>query len=172
MREGRKTLIVIATPGHRLAWHSVDDVVMGGRSASSFAETADGHVLFQGFVSLDDGGGFASGRAATGGLDLSGCAGIGLRIRGDGKRYRFRLKDDERLDGVVHQAGFDTRDGLWRDLRLSFGEFVPTLRGRTAGDAAPLDLRRVAQVGLLVADRQEGPFRLEIERIVAYPATG
>jgi hypothetical protein len=45
---------------------------------------------------------------------------------------------------------------------------LPTLRGHIVYDAPPLDLSAVSSVGLMVSDRQTGPFRLEIARIEAY----
>jgi hypothetical protein len=50
---------------------------------------------------------------------------------------------------------------------LPFSEFVPTFRGRTVPGAPPLDLSRVVTVGLMISDKQAGPFRLEIAWIKA-----
>ena len=50
-------------------WLSVDDVVMGGRSASQIEILRDG-LRFHGELSLENGGGFASIRAARRGGEL------------------------------------------------------------------------------------------------------
>ena len=47
-------------------WETVDDVVMGGLSKSSFSHSGEGTEVFQGTVSLDNYGGFASVRSAPG----------------------------------------------------------------------------------------------------------
>jgi monofunctional biosynthetic peptidoglycan transglycosylase len=91
-----------------------------------------------------------------------------LRIRGDGRRYKTNLKTDLRADGVLYRAVFETREDEWQTLRLPFEEFLPTLRGRSVREAPPLDLSCVNSVGLMISDRQAGPFRLEIARIEAY----
>jgi hypothetical protein len=47
------------------------------------------------------------------------------------------------------------------------GEFRPSFRGRAVPDAPPLDPARVRQVGLLIADRQAGPFALAMRSFAA-----
>ena len=122
------------------------------------------------FVSLENGGGFASVRSRPREHDLGGCSVLELRIRGDGRRYKINLKTDLREDGLLYRAVFETREDEWQTLRLPFEEFLPTFRGRIAREAPPLDLSCVASLGLMISDRQAGPFRLEIARIGAYAA--
>lgn len=150
-------------------WRSVDDVVMGGVSSSRLSGGPEGVGVFEGEVSLANNGGFASVRRPVGPLDLSRHTGVALRVRGDGRRYRLRLRTDERLDGIAWQAGFDTVAGEWRVLTLPFEAFAPSYRGRRPAGVGPVDASRIAQVGLMIADRQAGPFRLEIDWIRAVP---
>mgnify|MGYP001550272970 CR=1 FL=1 len=149
------------------AWRSVNDVVMGGRSASRLSVPTDGTGRFEGTVSLENNGGFASVRRMVGPVDLGDYAVLALRVRGDGRRYRLRLRTDERYDGIAWQARFDTRPDAWTVVTLSFGEFEPSYRGRRPAGAGPLDTRRITQLGLMIADRQAGDFRLEIDWIRA-----
>ena len=152
------------------AWRSVNDVVMGGRSASRLAATNDGTGRFEGTVSLENNGGFASVRRMLGPVDLGDFAGLALRVRGDGRRYRLRLRTDERYDGIAWQARFDTRPDAWTVVILPFGEFEPSYRGRRPAGAGPLDTRRVTQLGLMIAARQAGDFELELDWIRAVRA--
>jgi NADH dehydrogenase [ubiquinone] 1 alpha subcomplex assembly factor 1 len=160
--DGAVVTIVDFARANGPTWRSIDDVVMGGVSSSHLRRTDEGTALFEGELSLENNGGFASVRAATGPLDLSACSGIVLRVRGDGKHYRLRLRTDDRLDGIAYQAGFLTSDGGWQTLRLSFTEFLPTFRGRTLEGVEPLATHRIHQIGLMIADRQAGRFRLEV----------
>jgi monofunctional biosynthetic peptidoglycan transglycosylase len=155
--------------GEAAAWRSIDDVVMGGVSSSRLTLTSAGTGVFEGAVSLANNGGFASVRRPVGPLDLSAHPGIELRVRGDGRRYRLRLRPDDRFDGVAWQAGFETLDGEWQVVALPFADFEPSYRGRRPAGAGPIDTRRIAQLGLMIADRQAGPFRLEIDWIRAQP---
>ena len=152
------------------AWRSVNDVVMGGRSASRLSATDDGTGRFEGTVSLENNGGFASVRRMVGPVDLGDFAGLALRVRGDGRRYRLRLRTDERYDGIAWQARFDAPSDAWTVVTLPFGEFAPSYRGRRPVGAGPLDTRHVTQLGLMIADRQAGDFKLEIDWIRAVRA--
>lgn len=150
-------------------WFSaVDDRVMGGVSKSRMISTAEGTAAFQGHLSLDQGGGFASIRATGLELDLSDHEGVELEVRGDGRTYQLRLRHDGRFDGVNYRARFDTKDGEWQTVRLPFSVFEPTFRGRIVRNAPALDPARIRQVGFLVADEQVGEFRLEIRQASAY----
>ncbi len=152
-----------------LHWRPVDDVVMGGRSASTARVSDAGTLLFAGVVSLEDGGGFASLRCGPAGHDFSGAGGIVLRLRGDGKRYRFSLRTGEGFDGVQYHAGFTAPAGEWAEVELPWARFEPRFRGQPVPDAPPLDPAQVRWLGLLIADRQAGPFSLELDWLRALP---
>ena len=147
------------------AWQSIDDVVMGGISGSRMRLTESGTGVFEGEGSLANNGGFASVRQSVGPLDLSAHEGLVLRVRGDGQRYRLRLRTDQRFDGVAWQADFPTTAGEWTRVVLPFPEFEPSYRGRRPPGAGPLDTGSICQIGLMIADRQSGPFRLETDWI-------
>lgn len=57
---------------------------------------------------------------------------------------------------------------IWIIVRLPFDAFPPVYRGQVMSDAPPLDITAIRRIGFMIADRQEGPFRLEIEWINAY----
>lgn len=149
-------------------WMPINDVVMGGVSTGRLEATGNDTVAFTGLVSLENSGGFASVRSGPGEHDLRGYSGLELRIGGDGRRYKINLKTDLRADGILYRAVFETREDEWQTLRLPFEEFLPSFRGRIAREAPPLDLSCVASLGLMISDRQNGPFRLEIAGIGAY----
>ncbi len=155
------SLIDFATPD-RANWRSIDDVVMGGMSGSRLRISGSGTGIFEGVVSLANNGGFASARAVVGLHDLSEFPGLCIRARGDGRRYRLRLHMESGMDTVAYQAAFVTVAGSWMEVFLPFGDFEPTFRGGQPAGAPPLDTRRIMQIGIMIADRQAGPFRLEI----------
>ena len=148
------------------AWFVVNDGVMGGMSSSDMVVTADGTGLFAGRLSLENNGGFASVRTAVR-SDLTAFRGLVLRVRGDGRTYEVRLRTDDRFDGIAYRAEFDTEPGEWMTVVLPFDRFVPTFRGYVPRDAPPLDPSAIGQLGLLLGDKREGAFRLEVRRIIA-----
>lgn len=152
------------TPEAVLDWGPVDDVVMGGVSHSTMRHDPAGHAVFEGVVSLERNGGFASVRSRPRDLGAADTVACVVEVRGDGKRYKVNLRTDELYDGVNYQAAFDVPADVWTTVRLPLSAFAPTFRGRTV-DAPPIDPARLRQVGFVIADRQAGAFRLSVRAI-------
>ena len=163
-----KNIFEFNAPHEQDLWEIINDTVMGGASESRISVTKDKTALFQGVVSLENEGGFSSMRTRPGEFDLSGCKGVLVRVKGDGKDYRLRLRTDTDYEGIAYQAHFSTEKDSWITVRLSFDAFIPVFRGRVIEDAPPLNVSGIRRIGFMIADKQEGPFRLEIERIKAY----
>jgi len=149
-------------------WRIINDTVMGGRSSSRMDITADGTGVFSGTVSLENNGGFAHTRSMAGPYDLSAYRGLALRVRGDGRRYDLTLKLDRSFDGVMYQTDFQAPADTWTEVRLPLADFVPTYHGRRLTDRPPLDPAKIRTIGFILSDKQEGPFRLEVDWIRAY----
>ena len=161
-------LFSFATPASTDSWFAVDDGVMGGLSRSGMQHHPAGHAVFSGVVSLERNGGFASVRAPLPHqAALPDAVAYLIEARGDGHRYRLNLRMAESFDGINYQAEFAPPVGDWSVIRLPVAAFVPSWRGKPVPDAPPLDPARVKQVGLMIADRQAGPFALSIRRISA-----
>ena len=136
----------------------INDDVMGGRSCSRLLRTATG-LLFEGDVSLANGGGFASFRAS---LRLPPeAAALQVVFRGDERWYRFVLRTNEGSSAAQYHAPF-VAPRAWATLRFVSGDFVPRFRGRLVV-APPLRLTDVRAFGVLISEGQSGPFRVELE---------
>ena len=125
-----RLVIDFRDPAQVLGWTPVNDRVMGGVSTSQATSTADG-MAFIGVVSLDNNGGFASIRALPCEYGLAGAIALVLRVRGDGKTYKFGIRTDDAYDGVQYQMRFTTQASEWQDIHLPINEFHPTFMGRT-----------------------------------------
>jgi len=88
-----------------------------------------------------------------------------MRVRGDGKRYQFRIRTDTRRDAPAYFRTFDTKAGTWQNVVLPLAEFQASYRGRLLSNVAPLESGAVQQIGFLIADEQYGSFELEIDSI-------
>jgi monofunctional biosynthetic peptidoglycan transglycosylase len=168
MAQPEETLRMIADLGESgevEAWYPVNDTVMGGVSSSSIEAGTSGKAIFTGVVSLENNGGFASVRNRAGIYDLSDCSAIRVRLRGDGKQYKFNVRTSRRFDGVNYRVEFPTEHGEWMEIDFPIGAFTPTFHGRVLNDAPALDPSRITSFGFLISDKQKGPFRLEIEWI-------
>ena len=161
-----RTLFDFSTVTNAIAWQIVNDDVMGGVSSSRFSVT-NGVAVFRGELSLENYGGFASVRSLPARLDLADGDAFVIRVRGDGRRYRFTARTDRTFDSPIYQASFPTKPGEWTELRLPMKNFVPTFRGRVLSGEPLLDPAKVTSVGFLISDKQAGPFQLEVAWIKA-----
>jgi NADH dehydrogenase [ubiquinone] 1 alpha subcomplex assembly factor 1 len=144
-----------------LTWRVVNDDVMGGVSTSTFQVTNQ-TAIFRGAVSLENNGGFASVCTLPANLNLAEATEFVLRVRGDGRQYKFTARMNSNFDGALYQSSFATRKGEWQEIRLPFEKFVPTFRGRQLTAEPPLSTTKLSSIGFLIADQQAGPFQLEI----------
>ncbi len=145
-------------------WQAIDDRVMGGLSLSRMRHDPAGHAVFEGSVSLAQGGGFASVRSQPAARGLAGAQHGFIELRGEGKRYKLSLLAGDALDGIPHQMSF-TPGPTWQTLYLPLRDFRASFRGRELPGATAIDPARIRQLGLLIGERQAGPFALEIRRI-------
>jgi monofunctional biosynthetic peptidoglycan transglycosylase len=169
MDKAKELLIFDFTkPDDRNQWRPINDTVMGGVSASQLQTAKEGFALFAGTVSLENNGGFASLQSKPSAYNFTDYEGIAIRIKGDGKRYKFSLKSNIFLDSPRYEAAFVTDKGVWATVTIPFNTLVPTFRGRVLTNETPLDISKVKSFSFLISDKQEGPFRLEIDWVKAY----
>jgi hypothetical protein len=159
------TLLDFDDPADAALWRPVDDVVMGGVSSSAFEQAETGVARFRGNVSLENYGGFASVRTVPRDWDTAGATAFVLRVRGDGKTYKFTIRTGDGFDGIQYQQRFTATAGTWSDVRLPVRDFVATFRGRKVPFAPSLDPAQVRALGLMISDKQAGFFQLEVDRI-------
>ena len=163
----QRILLDFEQSGDAANWSVINDVVMGGVSNSSFAVEKPGTAVFSGVVSLENNGGFASANMKPAQFDVSDCDGIRFRVKGDGKSYKITLKNDGAFNGFSYRFDFSTKNGEWLTLDAPFSSFIPKFMGQTTS-APPVDKAKIKSFGFLIADKQDGPFRLEIDWIGAY----
>lgn len=146
-------------------WTAVNDGVMGGRSSGQ-AMIKGGQLTFSGELSLANNGGFASVRSVGREFDLGDASVVVLCVRGDGRVYQLRLATDANYRGISISYGtkFETVADEWMKVRLPLASLAPTVRG-TRLTGPHLDASKVREIGLLIADKREGPFTLTVDWI-------
>ncbi|MFT6320032.1 MAG: monofunctional biosynthetic peptidoglycan transglycosylase [Granulosicoccus sp.] len=146
------------------AWRIVNDGVMGGRSQSKIAWNEKENTFeFSGDVSMENNGGFASVRAIPQNFNQREFKKIKLRVKGDGKIYKFRMRNSTNFDGIVYSLDFETENGQWKEIELALDDFQPTFRGRIYSNYGKFDPMDLQQIGFLIAGKQEGKFHLEVD---------
>ena len=159
-------------------WGAIDDVVMGGVSQSGI-RLADNKAIFSGNVSTENNGGFASVRTRNiePPLNLSDYEGIELKVTGDGKRYKFIARSEDKWDGVGYSYSFDTIYDYPTTIKIPFKDLIPVFRAKTVEEATlntekiysmQLMLSKFEYDGELNPKFEAGSFKLEIEYIKAY----
>ena len=160
-----KLLFDFADPDAAREWRAIDDRVMGGLSRSALRHDRAGHAVFEGTVSLDRNGGFASVRSSPGDRGLAGAQACRIDLRGDNRTFKLSLLTDDGFDSLNYQASFRPGGDAWQVVRLPITAFQASFRGRAVPGAPALDPAAIRQVGLMIADRQAGDFRLAIRQI-------
>ena len=152
---------------------------MGGVSQSKI-RLANNQAIFSGIVSTDNNGGFASVRTRNFStpLDLSGFEGIELKVKGDGKRYKFITRCEGKWDGIGYCYSFDTIYNFPTTIRIRFQDLIPVFRAKTVTNAARIDASKIYSLQLMLSKFEydgglnpkfeAGSFSLAIESIKAY----
>jgi len=143
-------------------WETLDDVVMGGRSQGDISLSPQGHGRFSGFVSLENNGGFSSVRYSPANLQVDPQDQIKIRLKGDEKRYQFRVKHDKQAY-ESYITYFETT-GEWEDITIALNDLSPTFRGKDL-DQPNFSYNSIQQLGFLIANKKAENFELLIDKI-------
>ena len=132
---------------------------MGGVSQSSLRQDEDG-MFFEGMVSLENNGGFASMRSSV--RFPQGTQLIELIAKGDGKRYKLVLRT-ELAPRVTYVADFIALP-TWQTYRFNLSQFKSTFRGRDV-NAPTLSFSDVIDFGILISNNQAGSFAIQLKTL-------
>ena len=157
-----KTLYDFTREDRFEGWSVVDDVVMGGRSSGALVLDEDGHGIFYGYVSLRNNGGFSSIRCDIKKIDVRDYNYLVLKIKGDNKKYQFRVKSSY-YDRHSYVKEFFASD-VWSEIKIPLESMRPQFRGmrlnmgKFSGDF-------IVQFGILIGNKIEEDFMLMIDSI-------
>jgi hypothetical protein len=143
-------------------WVVVDDGVMGGLSQGTFTSTDLGNALYSGTVRTENNGGFSSVRYGFSAKDISKYEFVTLRVKGDGKSYQFRIKED-RSQRYSYITSFETT-GAWQTISLPLTMFYPSFRGNKL-NKPNYSGNAMEEVAILIGNKTRESFSLEIEKI-------
>ena len=144
-------------------WRIVNDGVMGGLSQGQFI-LAEDHGIFQGTLSLENNGGFSWAKSFTRLENLEGKTKVRLRVKGDGRKYAFTVETDRARSVAYYGASFTAPNDEWMEITLNAEDLRLNYFGRDMGQTLE-DLSPAVQIGIILADKKEGPFRLEVDYV-------
>ena len=82
-----------------------------------------------------------------------------LRVKGDGKKYQFRIKE-KRRDYYSYITTFQTTTE-WQTIALEMHQMYPVYRGRTL-NMDNLTPNKIEEIAFLIGNKKAEKFRLEI----------
>jgi len=143
-------------------WNIIDDVVMGGKSSSSFKLSPDGFGVFAGDVSLENNGGFSSVRYRFQKIKIKGYQKIIVKLKGDGKKYQLRIKDNSG-NYYSYITSFST-SGRWQDVEILLADMYPSFRGRKL-EQPNFSKEYMEEMSFLIGNKKNEKFELLIDKI-------
>lgn len=147
-------------------WKSINDSVMGGVSVGDSYETEAGNRIFRGEISLKNNGGFSSIRTSGKLFDLSAYTGVRVKVRGDGRKYYFTARMNNR-NMLAFWYPMETKPGEWSIFEIPFSSMYATSFGRKL-KGIKLNEKLISSFGLMLYDKKDGDFNLELESIKVY----
>jgi NADH dehydrogenase [ubiquinone] 1 alpha subcomplex assembly factor 1 len=143
-------------------WRILDDGVMGGLSDGNFKINTEGHGEYYGDVSLENNGGFSSLRYYFETKSTKEYSKFKLRIKGDGKSYQFRVKDN-RYNRYSFIYEFETT-GEWQTVSIPFSEMYASFRGYRV-DIPNFKGNQMEEIAFLIGNKKEESFKILIDSI-------
>jgi hypothetical protein len=143
-------------------WQIVNDGVMGGRSKGQLSLNDQGHGVFEGYVSLENNGGFTMIQHRFKPVDVEDFSALEIRVKGDGKPYQIRLKSSS--SQYYNYACRVETTGQWQNIQIPFENFLPQFRGAKLNKAA-YPGEQLGEVAILIGNKRAEDFRIEIDAI-------
>lgn len=143
-------------------WNIINDVVMGGKSSSSFIINESGFGVFAGNVSVANNGGFSSVRHKFQPLKVNEDNKISIKLKGDGKNYQLRIKDNS-SNYYSYISAFKT-SGEWQKVTISIKDMYPSFRGRKL-NSPNFSHESIEEIVFLIGNKKNESFKLLIDTI-------
>jgi NADH dehydrogenase [ubiquinone] 1 alpha subcomplex assembly factor 1 len=143
-------------------WSIVDDVVMGGRSNGNFDINNEGHGVFSGYVTTENNGGFSSMRCQFEKISTTQNSKITLVLKGDGKDYQLRIKDNVR-SYYTYITTFKT-SGEWQKITIPLKDLHPSFRARKL-DLPNYNGNSFEEIAILIGNKKKESFRVLLDKI-------
>jgi len=143
-------------------WKVVNDVVMGGKSNGTFQIDESGYGEFKGAVSLENNGGFSYLRYRLTQLNINNFKKIKVELKGDGKKYQFRVKPSINCQQsyITH---FQTT-GKWQTIEIELSNLIPTYRGNKL-NLPNYSGEYIEELGFLIGNKKNESYHLTLHKI-------
>ena len=86
------------------------------------------------------------------------------------REYLVQIDVESMLPDSSYHASFQTPPDTWITVRIPFSSFRAVYMGYPREVQRHLDHFQVKSIGLMIADRNPGAFRLDMQQAIALPA--
>ncbi len=94
--------------------------------------------------------------------DLSGFSKVKIRLKGDGKNYQFRIKDD--INSYYSYIITFKTSGEWETITLNLKDLHPSFRGQTL-NLPNFDGKYLEEIVFLIGNKKDESFELKLDKI-------
>ena len=135
---------------------------MGGISNSSIEWDENGYGIFSGNISTANNGGFGMVRLPIKVELNESFQNIKLKVKGDGKKYQFRIKSNN-FQRHWYVQSFQTSNE-WEEITLPLSEFYPSYRGYRLNKENFSEFT-IREIAILIGNKVDEEFKLLIDSI-------
>ena len=144
-------------------WQIVNDGVMGGKSQSS-AVLTDSSILFKGYISLENNGGFASLRGPFATMDLQNSKQIKIKYKSKGQLLSITLANSRLWYKPFGKFTLDSTGNEWRIAVVKLNNFKEFAYGSSTGKSIGKNfISTIKRVGFIVNNKIQGGFEIEVD---------
>lgn len=147
-------------------WRIINDGVMGGLSQST-ARLTKNTLQFEGTVSLENNGGFASLRSPFQKFNLTKVKDIEIRYKSKGEVAAITLENSQQFYQPYYKFYLEDTKGEWKVQKIKMSEFKELQLGRPTNRALSKEfLRSVIRIGFTVSNKRAGNFEIEVDYLI------
>lgn len=145
-------------------WQIINDGVMGGLSQGKIRFNEEG-MVFSGFVSLENNGGFTSFRSPFQHIDLSGFESIQIKYKSSGLDCAISFDRSRRFWRPNHKLKLPVSSD-WTTLNIPLSQLNEYRMGNLTGDQmSQEDLSQIIRIGFITDSKSAGEFSLQVAYI-------
>jgi NADH dehydrogenase [ubiquinone] 1 alpha subcomplex assembly factor 1 len=146
-------------------WRATNDGVMGGRSEGRLS-MRENSIFFEGYVSLENNGGFASFNGPYQDMDLSAYQSVSIRYRSKGQAFSMALAKDRRWWIPNYKYKLKENTEGWEVATFQLMDFKEYYMGEPTGNAIQESLLEdIIRMGFIAYNKKAGAFEFEIDYI-------
>jgi len=133
-----------------------------------FGKQKDGNdwvtLKFNGSISFENNGGFASFRNRYGKYNLEDVSTVEIKYRSVGQIMALSLEPNDMFYEPTYRILLEDTNSAWKTVEMDINQFVECVLGEPTGNKiTPAILPNIKRIGFINAAKKEGDFEIEIK---------